>query len=451
MAPRHSLIYALGIMIGFLTGKIKTSETQECANQTNLDLQIGYTINISSPSFPNFYPDDVDCTWIISSHLDGSFFVLFHEVILLRVTRYVDYLMLGTGASFREQNQLLELTTFASPGASVIVEHFNIWIRFLAGNKYRNTGFSLDVERTSFSVPCHVEPIACDTGSGCVAENAFICTDLDCFVLTDMNECDHCGDNDLWCESGFGCYDKKYRCDNKFHCFDGSDEFNCHSCGAERVNLYNGDVMYLTTPNYPDIHPHNLICTWYIHSSLNISGSFFGRFIDFDLDEFDDYLYIGLGDEVSPNTTVIRLNWHHAPNSFSISDDVMWVQFVSNELEAYSGFFMRLERIPDNTGKLKPYDPPYDHVSKCTVALPCTFVILLRAFPHKCTCIYFILSYESRSNVSFVYAKCLFLKLYFVKLYFARYLADSGRRGSKENEPVGKIARDSSRASDLLF
>ncbi len=122
----------------------------ECSNQTDFDLPNENSINITSPSFPNFYPDNVDCLWTFSSpHIKGSYLVYFHEVILLQVTLYVDFLTLGTGTEFSERDELLTLKTFGSPGTVVIVEHPELWIRFISGNKYRNTGFSVTVEKKS--------------------------------------------------------------------------------------------------------------------------------------------------------------------------------------------------------------------------------------------------------------------------------------------------------------
>ena len=106
-------------------------------------------VNVTSPEYPKFHPDNLDMTIYFKSNKNGSFVIKIHEVALLIVAGYyIDYFTIGIGdnSSFSE-SLLLQESTFISPGTTVVIGESSAWIRLQTDEQYRNKGFSLEVKR----------------------------------------------------------------------------------------------------------------------------------------------------------------------------------------------------------------------------------------------------------------------------------------------------------------
>ena len=110
-------------------------------------------MNVTSPEYPKFHPDNLDMTVYFKSNENGSFVIKIHEMALAIVAGYyIDYFTIGIGSNYSStESVLLQKSDFISPGTTVVIGEFSAWIRLQTGNKYRNKGFSLEVKRISDS------------------------------------------------------------------------------------------------------------------------------------------------------------------------------------------------------------------------------------------------------------------------------------------------------------
>ena len=117
------------------------------------DLATGDVVNVTSPEYPKFHPDNLDMTVYFKSNENGSYVINIHEMALVIVAGYyIDYFTIGIGSnSSSTEAVLLQKSTFISPGTTVVIGELTSWIRLQTGSKYRNKGFSLEVKRISES------------------------------------------------------------------------------------------------------------------------------------------------------------------------------------------------------------------------------------------------------------------------------------------------------------
>lgn len=108
------------------------------------DVAIGDSFNISTPGYPNFYPDNFYCTWTFESNDTGNYALTFDELTLLFLkTKNVDYFTLGRG----NHTQIFQESHFIAPGTTALIDDQRIWIRFESDEKFAFRGFSINVQR----------------------------------------------------------------------------------------------------------------------------------------------------------------------------------------------------------------------------------------------------------------------------------------------------------------
>ena len=120
-----------------------------CATE-NFDVSIGDIIEVATPLYPHFYPDNIECLWMFVAKTTGSYSITINELIFRVSGRRSDWLIIGRGNEVTDESEILRESTFYTPGFTFVVNEELIWIRFYAGNKYRRKGFSLEITRNSF-------------------------------------------------------------------------------------------------------------------------------------------------------------------------------------------------------------------------------------------------------------------------------------------------------------
>ena len=112
-------------------------------------------------------------------------------------------------------------------------------------------------------------------------------------------------------------------------------------CGSSFINLQNGDEYNLTTPSYPQTYPSYLDCQWMVTAPQN--GYIVVYFLDIDTEFNYDFLSIGVGANVTENSTVSRVSGSSGPTSISVNGSSMWIRFTSDGRVGGSGVFIELQ------------------------------------------------------------------------------------------------------------
>ena len=88
-------------------------------------------IEVTSPFFPEYYPDNVDCFWIVTSENIEGFIVV--SFITLSLQNGEDFLTIGVGKVTQNWDVMARLTGTIAPRAGT-VNGTALWIRFTTNN-----------------------------------------------------------------------------------------------------------------------------------------------------------------------------------------------------------------------------------------------------------------------------------------------------------------------------
>ena len=119
------------------------------------------------------------------------------------------------------------------------------------------------------------------------------------------------------------------------------------TCGFEKTDIKNGDVIVVETPNRPYFYPPNFQCTWQI-SSANSEGSFAIQFLVFGIQLDTDVFTIGTGNRVESKAFDFVLSSWMPPNVVAvIEEEELWMLFKSDWAKSGPGFELLIERIEE--------------------------------------------------------------------------------------------------------
>ncbi|XP_077990120.1 cubilin-like [Glandiceps talaboti] len=117
------------------------------------------------------------------------------------------------------------------------------------------------------------------------------------------------------------------------------------TCG-EDYNIQLGDVVYLTSPNYPRKYDNNLDCLWTF--SATSRALLHIHFTSFGTEQNYDFIEVGKGN--GPDTGIKLLNTYSGyftPANITTSSPNAWITFHSDDLLPDSGFEVYVTAIPD--------------------------------------------------------------------------------------------------------
>ncbi|XP_021172130.2 suppressor of tumorigenicity 14 protein homolog [Fundulus heteroclitus] len=197
-------------------------------------LQCGgdYTANtgkFTSPLYPSFYPNAMDCKWTIRVSPGEKIRVRFNMFRLKEPKVDVrkchkDYVEV-MGKRYCGELSSLSLTSTTN-----VLE-----VTFHSDESYTDKGFSAEYSSYSPSNPCPGE-FACNNGM-CISTNLRCDGWNDCGDTSDEKGC-KCGSDQFNCSNGL-CKPKMWLCDHSNDCGDGSDEKHC-SCEPNEWRCGNG-------------------------------------------------------------------------------------------------------------------------------------------------------------------------------------------------------------------
>ena len=120
----------------------------ECKS-VHKNLRIDETFNISTPNYPNFYSNNLICTWTIVSPDNGSFIITFHSFNLYSSRDNEDSFNLWKGQDKLEDKvDFLTGVQMISSGAVMVIEERMIRIHFISGVRFAHRGFLIQIERS---------------------------------------------------------------------------------------------------------------------------------------------------------------------------------------------------------------------------------------------------------------------------------------------------------------
>ena len=111
-------------------------------------MDANHKVTINSHNYPNYYFDNIDCTWFFrSTNSTGSFVIRILDMQLFALRGYDD-IRIGRGYNRTTGEVFLRLTHHVPPDTTIIVDESFIWFWFYTDYDYRQRGFEIEVTRT---------------------------------------------------------------------------------------------------------------------------------------------------------------------------------------------------------------------------------------------------------------------------------------------------------------
>ncbi|XP_022094182.1 uncharacterized protein LOC110981168 isoform X7 [Acanthaster planci] len=281
-----------------------TQTPQEFTNPENIVHIINGndSVEITSPSYPSNYPNNVVRAWIIQCEEGQRVRVTFSS---FKTERNYDYFRAGDGGDIASGQFFVWHGFKQAP--DLISSGNEMWLRFTSDGSVTYSGFSL----WAF---CIQSP-----------ENLI------------------CGGNEFDCGHSV-CIDGSWRCDSQTDCINGSDEVNCSSHAESIFYIVNGnDSVEITSPSYPSNYPNNVVRAWIIQCEEGQRVRV--TFSSFKTERNYDYFRAGDGGNIASGEFFVWHGGKEAPNLIS-SGDQMWLRFTSDGSVTYSGFSLWASCIP---------------------------------------------------------------------------------------------------------
>ena len=137
--------------------------------------------------------------------------------------------------------------------------------------------------------------------------------------------------------------------------------------GVIEINLREGEIANITSPNYPDFYNNNEAILWRVTAPENFSVNV--NFVDLDLETYFDFVYVGEGPTPLSYTELARLTGASLSPSLTSSGSQMWIKFSSDYSVTTSGFLAELSAV--QAQGLFNAIPKYRRVAKSDCYLFC--------------------------------------------------------------------------------
>ncbi|XP_029134023.2 cubilin [Labrus bergylta] len=328
---------------------------------------------IHSPLYPSSYPNNVDCSWVISVDQNHRVLFNFSDLDIEQHSDCIwDYVAIHDGPTMSAP--LLARVCGTSAPPAITSTQSTIYVRFRSDSSNSHRGFS-----ARFSEACGATIITDDLGGAIASPRypALYPPNLNCswiikaqepfnhvtLSFTDFeveminSDCTHDSvnilDGDNYQAPSIGTYCgseiphpvtsfsnslvvnfiSDYSVSKKG--FRATYSASTSSCGGDLVM----ESGAFNSPNYPDAYPPNVECVWTIRSSpgnrLQLSFIIFS--LQGDNGCQNDYLEIREGN--STGTLVGRFCGNSLPSNYtSVIGHILWVKFVSDASVSGAGF-----------------------------------------------------------------------------------------------------------------
>ncbi|XP_070564554.1 cubilin-like [Ptychodera flava] len=133
-------------------------------------------------------------------------------------------------------------------------------------------------------------------------------------------------------------------------------------CGGN-YSTKDGNMVQITSPNYPDRYDHNSYCEWYVEGSTE-GKVLIVHIRDFVTERWFDVVDIGEGSDNSDRDSVVHsVSGFIAPFEYwTSSTHQIWLTFTTDSSFRYRGFLLEIEEVDEDatvpTPKPQPTDDP---------------------------------------------------------------------------------------------
>ncbi|KAG2458577.1 CUBN protein, partial [Polypterus senegalus] len=328
---------------------------------------------LHSPSFPNPYPPNVDCSWVLNVDRGHRVLLTFNEFeIESHNACGYDYLAVYDGPDANAP--LLGKLCGLSKPAAITATQSTMYIRFRSDSSFNHKGFS-----AQFSEACGSTIVTDDTGGAIasplypsnyphnqncswilIAQEPFTHVTLSFSDFSLENSNGNCTTDFVEILDGdnYGAPVKSRHCGKVVPhpetSFSNALVVNFFSNGMGSARGFRatyaaslsacGGVLYMETgafnsPNYPDAYPPNTECVWNIISSPGnrVQLSFTMFHLQDSADCSHDYLEVREGN--ATGLLVARFCGSSLPANYtSMTGHILWVKFVSDASVSGEGF-----------------------------------------------------------------------------------------------------------------
>ncbi|XP_048086105.1 CUB and sushi domain-containing protein 1 [Alosa alosa] len=270
----------------------------------------GNTGTILSPGFPDFYPHNLNCTWMIeSAHGKGVQFT-FHT---FHLESPHDYLLVTENGSFSEPLWRLTGSTLPPPLSAGLFGNYTAQIRFLSDFSVSYEGFNITFSEYDLE-PCEdpgVPPFSTRKGLQFGVGDALM----------------------------FSCF-PQYRLEGpaKVVCLGGRRRVwssPLPRCVAECGSSVTGTQGVLVSPQYPNYYRNNHECIYSIHTQPGKGIQLRAR--EFHLED-DDVLKVYDGPNSQARLLGVFSGSEMLDAVLNSTSSTMWLEFISNEENTSKGF-----------------------------------------------------------------------------------------------------------------
>ncbi|XP_014830968.1 PREDICTED: cubilin, partial [Poecilia mexicana] len=328
---------------------------------------------IHSPLYPASYPNNVDCSWMISVDASHRILLNFTDLDIENHSNCsFDYVTVHDGPSILFP--LLAHVCGSNPPPSITSTQNTIYVRFRSDSSQNHRGFS-----ARFSEACGATIIA-DNNGGAISSPRYpakyppnqncswiikaqepfnhVTLSFTDFELEKINSnCSHDAveilDGDNYQAPSIGRY-CGFEMPHPVTSFSNSlvinfiSDYSVSKKGFRAVysastSSCGGDLVMqsgaFNSPNYPDAYPPNMECVWTLRSSPGnrMQISFIMFHLQGDSDCQNDYLEIREGS--SAGSLVGRFCGASLPSNYtSVTGHILWVKFVSDGSVSGAGF-----------------------------------------------------------------------------------------------------------------
>nr|XP_054763588.1 uncharacterized protein LOC129270213 [Lytechinus pictus] len=314
-------------------------------------------ITVTSPNFPNKYPNSQDIVMHIRGRQGYAMVIRFGSVVMESCCDYIS-LYIGRTAHFEESLEIYKLTGTrnSTVGSSLLDDywtvHSNMWLCFYSDRSVTQHGFRAWLTLA----PLDDFPSTRSNGScrnSCCENPENSCNPEGCY-------CDSmCGDN------GNCCYDYSSVCTNQVNGTalppgNGTvlpTNFTEVNLANSTFNLYWSEVIRVTSPNFPKNYNNmeNILLRVVAPAEPGMMHIFFGSL---DMEPCCDYvrLFTGNLDAFDESTQIFHLTGNGTsgilseqsvlPNIYLSVHRYVWLQFVTDGSVTHKGFEIYFQYLP---------------------------------------------------------------------------------------------------------
>ncbi|XP_055887821.1 CUB and sushi domain-containing protein 3-like isoform X3 [Biomphalaria glabrata] len=294
---------------------------------------------ISSPGYPNNYPDDYRFMRLISGEVGK---IINIRIQFLDTETNYDFLSIFDGPT-TQSSLLVRLTgsnfNYASSTLNFTSSTNKLFVFFETDRSISRTGFKAfyTINARSFgmfcnnSFACDIELACINNTCGCSGNTYYNSSSMTCVSARSFGI--FC-DNSLACDTGLACINNKCGCSG--NTYYNSSSMTCVSNYQYELRSSSGSI---SSPGYPINYPDNSNITWLISGEDGYMVILDINIVDIEIDY--DFLFIfdgpTFGSSLLANLTG-NINFTSSPKKISSSTNELLVYFRTDSVKTRTGF-----------------------------------------------------------------------------------------------------------------